>query len=139
LRSEHSEHAAVVESEIAKTQKFLEDSAVQNERQLKQSEKEHYRQQVLAWVSAVDPSLNFLAARKTLSPGIIYGSWLLGDERFIEWKKGQSHCLWLKGSCKPQGSLKTAEPDSSSRIWKDSSHVNCHRPLESRILQKPER
>jgi hypothetical protein len=89
-----------VDADIEKTQKFLKDSVMQNQTQLKEAEKVHYRQQLFAWVSTVDPRLNFYAAMKVLGSKMTYGHWLLEDETFRSWMKGQPSCLWLKGSCK---------------------------------------
>jgi hypothetical protein len=47
------------------------------------------------WLHVPDSSSNYAAACKRRQPGT--GSWLLQDERFLDWKSSSASCLWLHG------------------------------------------
>lgn len=47
------------------------------------------------WLDAPDPSTNYHAAFRLRQQGT--GSWLLCDNRFVDWNASQGSCLWLHG------------------------------------------
>ena len=51
--------------------------------------------QIRSWLSAPDPSMNYLKARKQQQPGT--GLWLLQNEKFKKWKEDAASRLWLYG------------------------------------------
>ncbi|KAI4682910.1 hypothetical protein J4E81_009534 [Alternaria sp. BMP 2799] len=51
--------------------------------------------QIRSWLSAPDPSMNYLKAHKQRHAGT--GVWLLQNEKFKEWKENAASRLWLYG------------------------------------------
>ncbi|KAI4934090.1 hypothetical protein J4E86_011472 [Alternaria arbusti] len=51
--------------------------------------------QIRSWLSAPDPSMNYLKAHKQRQAGT--GLWLLQNETFEEWKEDPASRLWLHG------------------------------------------
>ncbi|KAI9703722.1 MAG: hypothetical protein M1836_007492 [Candelina mexicana] len=52
-------------------------------------------EKILRWLAAPDPSLNHNAARKKWQAAT--GSWFVGSEQFIDWKRNPNTFLWLHG------------------------------------------
>ena len=56
-------------------------------------------EEVLTWISTVDPSSNFRAAQRCLQDGDSSGSWFLRGSFFDQWVFGRQPKLWLYGAC----------------------------------------
>jgi hypothetical protein len=56
----------------------------------------HFEQQVLKWLSAPDPSTNYINALKRRHEGT--GAWFTGGRAFNDWKKQSKSFLWLHGN-----------------------------------------
>jgi hypothetical protein len=72
-------------------------AADQEER--RKAEGQRSLEEVLTWISTVDPSSNFRAAQRCLQNGDSSGSWFLRGPFFDEWVFGQQPKLWLCGAC----------------------------------------
>lgn len=72
-------------------------AADQEER--RKAEDQRSLEEVLTWISTVDPSSNFRAAQRCLQDGDSSGSWFLRGSSFDQWVFGQQPKLWLCGAC----------------------------------------
>jgi hypothetical protein len=59
------------------------------------SQSEQRRKMILNWLSVVDPSANYNAARSKHEEGT--GDWFLNGKRFEDWKTAPNSVLWLHG------------------------------------------
>jgi predicted ATPase len=55
----------------------------------------HHEQQMMDWLSAPDPSTNYMNALKKRHEGT--GAWFTGGRAFDDWKKQPNSFLWLHG------------------------------------------
>jgi hypothetical protein len=58
---------------------------------------------ILNWLSVVDSSTNYNAARSKHEEGT--GDWFLNGKRFEDWKTASNSVLWLHGKGKYEGIL----------------------------------
>lgn len=49
-----------------------------------------------SWLAAPNPYLNYAAGRDARGDAET-GRWILGQEQFLRWKKGEDRFCWLKG------------------------------------------
>jgi hypothetical protein len=95
LRLSNEESFSSLKKDVAEIRAITN---VEEEERLKTAE-QRFLEEVLAWVSTVDPSSNFRAAQRFLQAGDSSGSWLLKGSIFDDWVFGQQPKLWLYGAC----------------------------------------